>query len=205
METWLLIVLTVVIAFVVCMIIGFFGDKYLKKKDTVSKQNELQNSSDFNLVAEQNINVNDQGLNNSQNMSENKANAQMSGNDMTLQQSTVIQENPVLFEQISGTPTNGIVQNNTTNMFGGEQLIPEQNFSNGVNMINNTVPVQNMNNQLGQSIQSQSNMVNNTGVVPPTNGQLQQNWTDNTVNSTDPNLVPFDGNFSADDNINNMF
>lgn len=180
METWLLIVLTVVIAFVVCMIIGFFGDKYLKKKDTVSKQNELQNSSDFNLVAEQNINVNDQGLNNSQNMLENKANAQMSGNDMTLQQSTVIQENPVLVEQNFGISTNEIVQNNT-------------------------VPVQNMNNQLGQSIQNQSNIVNNTGVVPPTNGQLQQNWTDNTVNSTDPNLVPFDGNFSADDNINNMF
>lgn len=201
METWLIIILIIVILFVISVIIGFFGDKYLKEKDANLKQNELKNSNDSNLVVQKEQKVSE-SLNNSQSTLENSTNVETNANETALEQSTIIQDNLVSSEQTLNTTTVMMENNSINNMSNSGQLISEQNFN---NTVNNVIPIQNINNQFGQSIESQPNMTNGVNLSTPTNEQLQQNQVNNVINQTDPNLVPFDGNFSADDNVNNVF
>lgn len=201
METWLIIVLIVFIVFILCMIIGFFGDKYFEKKDIEGKQNELQDSSGSNIEEQQVQNIKEQNLNSTKNVTENNLDTQMIDNSMVIAQPIITQGNDVVSEQFVQPPINETPQAVSTNMLTNEPSITGQNLNNVTNMTNNVAPVQTVNGQFNQSVQNGTNTVNNVGAAPMLDGQLQQNPT----GSLDPNLVPFDGNFSADDSVNNMF
>ena len=200
METWLIIVLIVFIVFILCMIIGFFGDKYFEKKDIEGKQNELQDSSG-SKTEQQVQNIKEQNLNSTKNVTENNLDTQMIDNSMVIAQPIITQGNDVVSEQFVQPPINETPQAVSTNMLTNEPSITGQNLNNVTNMTNNVAPVQTVNGQFNQSVQNGTNTVNNVGAAPMLDGQLQQNPT----GSLDPNLVPFDGNFSADDNVNNVF
>ena len=160
MDTWLLIVLIVVAAFVVCMIIGYFGDRYLSKKNINLSQSTL---NDVDNYAE-NVSNDIQNINEIKNVID---------NSMIMQEGNI---NVVHGQNIYSENINGMVPNNVT-----------------PTSINN----QNMDNQM-----QSSTYVDATDSF--SNSQIQQN-VGNNMNNFDPNLVPFDGNFSSGDNINNMF
>lgn len=177
-----------VVIFVVCVVIGFFGDKRLKdekmlKEQSEKDENKVQTTSDIessednkeeaSLITSQNINNLDS--NNINDLS----NLYSIGNNVNNNIDNVAMPN---MQEPNHDLNNPVINNNSA--INEEPLASNPSFS---------MPVQN------EPVSPVATNQSSAGIEPNLNAQ-------NTLNSTNNGMPqPFDGQITSDDSINNMF
>lgn len=177
-----------VVIFVVCVVIGFFGDKRLKdekmlKEQSEKDENKVQTTSDIEssednkeeapLITSQNINNLDS--NNINDLS----NLYSIGNNVNNNIDNVAMPN---MQEPTHDLNNPVINNNSA--INEEPLVSNPSFN---------MPVQN------ESVSPVVTNQSSAGIEPNLNTQ-------NTLNSTNNGMPqPFDGQITSDDSINNMF
>ena len=176
-----------VVIFVVCVVIGFFGDKRLKdekmlKEQSEKDENKVQTTSDIEssednkeeapLITSQNINNLDS--NNINDLS----NLYSIGNNVNNNIDNVAMPN---MQEPNHDLNNPVINNSVSNE---EPLASNPSFN---------MPVQN------EPVSPVATNQSSAGIEPNLNTQ-------NTLNSTNNGMPqPFDGQITSDDSINNMF
>jgi predicted RND superfamily exporter protein len=176
-----------VVIFVVCVVIGFFGDKRLKdekmlKEQSEKDENKVQTTSDIEssgdnkedspLITSQNINNLDSNNNDLSNLYSIGNNVNNNVNNVAMPE--VQDSNQNLNDSI--TSSNSVINE--------EPLAPNPSFN---------MPVQN------EPVNPEPINQSSAGIEPNLNTQ-------NTLNSTNNGMPqPFDGQITSDDSINNMF
>lgn len=176
-----------VVIFVVCVVIGFFGDKRLKdekmlKEQSENDENKVQTTSDIEgsednkeeapLITSQNINNLDSNNNDLSNLYSIGNNVNNNINNVAMPE--VQDSNQNLNDSI--TSSNSVINE--------EPLAPNPSFN---------MPVQN------EPVNPAPTNQSSAGIEPNLNTQ-------NTLNSTNNGMPqPFDGQITSDDSINNMF
>lgn len=177
-----------VVIFVVCVVIGFFGDKRLKdekmlKEQSEKDENKVQTTSDIEssednkeeapLITSQNINNLDS--NNINDLS----NLYSIGNNVNNNNDNVAMPN---MQEPNHDLNNPVINNNS--VINEEPLASNPSFN---------MPVQN------EPVNPEPINQSSAGIEPNLNTQ-------NTLNSTNNGMPqPFDGQITSDDSINNMF
>ena len=177
-----------VVIFVVCVVIGFFGDKRLKdekmlKEQSEKDENKVQTTSDIEssednkeeapLITSQNINNLDS--NNINDLS----NLYSIGNNVNNNIDNVAMPN---MQEPNHDLNNPVINNNSA--INEEPLASNPSFN---------MPVQN------EPVNSVATNQSSAGIEPNLSAQ-------NTLNSTNNGMPqPFDGQITSDDSINNMF
>lgn len=177
-----------VVIFVVCVVIGFFGDKRLKdekmlKEQSEKDENKVQTTSDIessgdnkeeaSLITSQNINNLDS--NNINDIS----NLYSIGNNVNNNIDNVAMPNR---QESTHDLNNPVINNNS--VINEEPLASNPSFN---------MPVQN------EPVSPVATNQSSVGIEPNLNTQ-------NTLNSTNNGMPqPFDGQITSDDSINNMF
>ena len=185
-----------VVIFVVCVVIGFFGDKRLKdekmlKKQSEKDENKVQTTSDIEssednkeetpLITSQNINNLDS--NNINNLDSNNindlSNLYSIGNNVNNNINNVVIPE---VQDSNQNPNDSITSSNS--VINAEPLASNPSFN---------MPVQN------EPVSPVATNQSSAGIEPNLNTQ-------NTLNSTNNGMPqPFDGQITSDDSINNMF
>ena len=185
-----------VVIFVVCVVIGFFGDKRLKdekmlKKQSEKDENKVQTTSDIEssednkeetpLITSQNINNLDS--NNINNLDSNNindlSNLYSIGNNVNNNINNVVIPE---VQDSNQNPNDSITSSNS--VINEEPLASNPSFN---------MPVQN------EPVSPVATNQSSAGIEPNLNTQ-------NTLNSTNNGMPqPFDGQITSDDSINNMF
>lgn len=177
-----------IVIFVVCVVIGFFGDKRLKNEKMLKEQsekdkNEVQTTSDIEssednkndapLITSQNVNSVDSNNNND------LANLYSIGNDASNNINNVAMPN---MQESNQDLNNAVINNNP--VINEEPLASNPSFN---------MPVQNEPVNVAPTNQS------SVDVAPNLNTQ-------NTLNSTNNGMPQaFDGQITSDDSVNNVF
>lgn len=177
-----------IVIFVVCVVIGFFGDKRLKNEKMLKEQsekdkNEAQTTSDIEssedskndapLITSQNVNSVDSNNNND------LANLYSIGNDASNNINNVTMPN---MQEPNQDLNNAVINNNP--VINEEPLASNPSFN---------MPVQNEPVNVAPTSQS------SVDVAPNLNTQ-------NTLNSTNNGMPQaFDGQITSDDSVNNVF
>ena len=195
--------LMAVIVFIVCVIIGFFGDRYLrsqnkidkilgndkqaKEENTIDEKEEASRVEETPLMTSENINqtVTDNAMESSlENQSSDFVSQSMVANSNVVQPSI----NDNFINQPVTQPNNNII-NSVNNMDVISQPI---NYE-----INNPSINNNMYQEVSESI---------SPVVEPENIPLEEAYPpENNPSNVSGQPVPFDGQITTDENINNMF
>ena len=195
--------LMAVIVFIVCVIIGFFGDRYLrsqnkidkilgndkqaKEENTIDEKEEASRVEETPLMTSENINqtVTDNTMVSSlENQSSDFLSQSMAVNSNITQPSI----NDNFINQPVTQPNNNII-NSVNNMDVISQPI---NYE-----INNPSINNNMYQEVSESI---------SPVVEPENIPLEEAYPpENNPSNVSGQPVPFDGQITTDENINNMF
>lgn len=181
-----------VVIFVVCVVIGFFGDKRLKdekmlKEQSEKDENKVQTTSDIEgsednkedapLITSQNINNLDSNNNDLSNLYSIGNNANNNVNNVAMPN---MQEPN--HEEPNHDLNNPVINNNS--VINEEPLASNPSFN---------MPVQN------EPVSPVATNQSSAGIEPNLNTQ-------NTLNSTNNGTPqPFDGQITSDDSINNMF
>ena len=195
--------LIAVIVFIVCVIIGFFGDRYLrsqnkidkilgndkqaKEENTIDEKEEASRVEETPLMTSENINqtVTDNAMESSlENQSSDFVSQSMVANSNVVQPSI----NDNFINQPVAYPNNNIV-NSVNNVDVISQPINSE--------INNPSINNNMYQEVSESI---------SPVVEPENIPLEENYPpENNPSNVSGQPVPFDGQITTDENVNNMF
>lgn len=195
--------LMAVIVFIVCVIIGFFGDRYLrsqnkidkilgndkqaKEENTIDEKEEASRVEETPLMTSENINqtVTDNTMVSSlENQSSDFVSQSMAINSNIAQPSI----NDNFITQPVTQPNNNII-NSVNNMDVISQPINSE--------INNPSINNNMYQEVSESI---------SPVVEPENIPLEEAYPpENNPSNVSGQPVPFDGQITSDENINNMF
>ena len=195
--------LIAVIVFIVCVIIGFFGDMYLrsqnkidkilgndkqtKEENTIDEKEEASRVEETPLMTSENINqtVTDNAMVSSlENQSSDFVSQSMAVNSNIAQPSI----NDNFINQPVTQPNNNII-NSVNNMDVILQPINSE--------INNPSINNNMYQEVSESI---------SPVVEPENIPLEENYPpENNPSNVSGQPVPFDGQITTDENVNNMF
>lgn len=195
--------LIAVIVFIVCVIIGFFGDRYLrsqnkidkilgndkqaKEENTIDEKEEASRVEETPLMTSENINqiVTDNTMVSSlENQSSDFVSQSMAVNSNIAQ--PPINDN--FINQPVTQPNNNIV-NSVNNMDVISQPINSE--------INNPSINNNMYQEVSKSI---------SPVVEPENIPLEEAYPpENNPSNVSGQPVPFDGQITTDENVNNMF
>ena len=195
--------LIAVIVFIVCVIIGFFGDRYLrsqnkidkilgndkqaKEENTIDEKEEASRVEETPLMTSENINqiVTDNTMVSSlENQSSDFVSQSMAVNSNVVQ--PPINDN--FINQPVTQPNNNII-NSVNNMDVISQPINSE--------INNPSINNNMYQEVSKSI---------SPVVEPENIPLEEAYPpENNPSNVSGQPVPFDGQITTDENVNNMF
>lgn len=195
--------LIAVIVFIVCVIIGFFGDMYLrsqnkidkilgndkqaKEENTIDEKEEASRVEETPLMTSENINqtVTDNTMVSSlENQSSDFVSQSMAINSNIAQPSI----NDNFINQPVTQPNNNII-NSVNNMDVISQPINSE--------INNPSINNNMYQEVSESI---------SPVVEPENIPLEEAYpSENNPYNVSGQPVPFDGQITTDENVNNMF
>ena len=195
--------LIAVIVFIVCVIIGFFGERYFrsqnhidnilgndiqaKKEKTNDKREKASRVEETPLMTSENINqtVTDNTMVSSlENQSSDFVSQSMVANSNVVQPSI----NDNFINQPVAYPNNNIV-NSVNNVDVISQPINSE--------INNPSINNNMYQEVSESI---------SPVVEPENIPLEENYPpENNPSNVSGQPVPFDGQITTDENVNNMF
>lgn len=195
--------LIAVIVFIVCVIIGFFGDMYLrsqnkidkilgndkqaKEENTIDEKEEASRVEETPLMTSENINqtVTDNTMVSSlENQSSDFVSQSMAINSNIAQPSI----NDNFITQPVTQPNNNII-NSVNNMDVISQPINSE--------INNPSINNNMYQEVSESI---------SPVVEPENIPLEEAYPpENNPSNVSGQPVPFDGQITTDENVNNMF
>lgn len=195
--------LMAVIVFIVCVIIGFFGDRYLrsqnkidkilgndkqaKEENTIDEKEEASRVEETPLMTSENINqtVTDNTMVSSlENQSSDFVSQSMAVNSNIAQPSI----NDNFINQPVTQPNNNII-NSVNNMDVISQSINSE--------INNPSINNNMYQEVSKSI---------SPVVEPENIPLEEAYpSENNPSNVSGQPVPFDGQITTDENVNNMF
>ena len=195
--------LIAVIVFIVCVIIGFFGDRYLrsqnkidkilgndkqaKEENTIDEKEEASRVEETPLMTSENINqiVTDNTMVSSlENQSSDFVSQSMAANSNVVQ--PPINDN--FINQPVTQPNNNII-NSVNNMDVISQPINSE--------INNPSINNNMYQEVSKSI---------SPVVEPENIPLEEAYPpENNPSNVSGQPVPFDGQITTDENVNNMF
>lgn len=195
--------LMAVIVFIVCVIIGFFGDRYLrsqnkidkilgndkqaKEENTIDEKEEASRVEETPLMTSENINqtVTDNAMVSSlENQSSDFVSQSMAVNSNIAQPSI----NDNFINQPVTQPNNNII-NSVNNMDVILQPINSE--------INNPSINNNMYQEVSESI---------SPVVEPENIPLEEAYPpENNPSNVSGQPVPFDGQITTDENVNNMF
>lgn len=216
-------VLYAIIIFVVCVIIGFFGDMYMRKNNKMGNifdfrkkdkgitndvdQKEEKTNTDVDIPNDNINTINQNSINGAiSDVGQNNLNNNVISNDDFLNQSinsvnnNTINEVSLANNSMSNIHQNGVeaTTNNDQNKVGNTVINNNDLLDQGINSIINEASLNN------------DNIVNNN--VVENNNLFGSN---DFVNVSDPVFndnkemvsrpVPFDGNAQNDDQINNMF
>ena len=194
--------LMAVIVFIVCVIIGFFGDRYLrsqnkidkilgndkqaKEENTIDEKEEASRVEETPLMTSENINqiVTDNTMVSSlENQSSDFVSQSMAANSNIAQPSI----NDNFINQPVTQPNNNIV-NSVNNV---------DVISQPINYEINNPTINNMYQEVSEPI---------SPMVEPENIQLEENYPpENNPSNVSGQPVPFDGQITTDENVNNMF
>ena len=177
-----------VVIFVVCVVIGFFGDKRLKdekmlKEQSEKDENKVQTTSDIESIEDNkeeaplitNQNINNLDSNNINDLS----NLYSIGNNVNNNNDNVAMPN---MQEPNHDLNNPVINNNS--VINEEPLASNPSFN---------MPVQN------EPVSPVATNQSSVGIEPNLNTQ-------NTLNSTNNGMPqPFDGQITSDGSINNMF
>lgn len=194
--------LMAVIVFIVCVIIGFFGDRYLrsqnkidkilgndkqaKEENTIDEKEEASRVEETPLMTSENINqtVTDNTMVSSlENQSSDFVSQSMAANSNIAQPSI----NDNFINQPITQPNNNII-NSVNNV---------DVISQPINYEINNPTINNMYQEVSEPI---------SPMVEPENIQLEENYPpENNPSNVSGQPVPFDGQITTDENVNNMF
>lgn len=194
--------LMAVIVFIVCVIIGFFGDRYLrsqnkidkilgndkqaKEENTIDEKEEASRVEETPLMTSENINqtVTDNTMVSSlENQSSDFVSQSMAANSNVVQPSI----NDNFINQPVTQPNNNII-NSVNNV---------DVISQPINYEINNPTINNMYQEVSEPI---------SPMVEPENIQLEENYPpENNPSNVSGQPVPFDGQITTDENVNNMF
>lgn len=194
--------LIAVIVFIVCVIIGFFGDRYLrsqnkidkilgndkqaKEENTIDEKEEASRVEETPLMTSENISqtITDNAMVSSlENKSNDFVSQSMSANSNVVQPSI----NDNFINQPVAYPNNNIV-NSVNNV---------DVISQPINYEINNPTINNMSQEVSEPI---------SPMVEPENIQLEENYPpENNPSNVSGQPVPFDGQITTDENVNNMF
>ncbi|MGN1268008.1 MAG: hypothetical protein ACI4U0_00670 [Candidatus Aphodocola sp.] len=194
--------LIAVIVFIVCVIIGFFGDRYLrsqnkidkilgndkqaKEENTIDEKEEASRVEETPLMTSENINqiVTDNTMVSSlENQSSDFVSQSMAANSNVVQPSI----NDNFINQPVTQPNNNII-NSVNNV---------DVISQPINYEINNPTINNMYQEVSEPI---------SPMVEPENIQLEENYPpENNPSNVSGQPVPFDGQITTDENVNNMF
>lgn len=194
--------LIAVIVFIVCVIIGFFGDRYLrsqnkidkilgndkqsKEENTIDEKEEASRVEETPLMTSENINqiVTDNTMVSSlENQSSDFVSQSMASNSNVVQPSI----NDNFINQPVTQPNNNII-NSVNNV---------DVISQPINYEINNPTINNMYQEVSEPI---------SPVVEPENIPLEEAYPpENNPSNVSGQPVPFDGQITTDENVNNMF
>lgn len=194
--------LIAVIVFIVCVIIGFFGDRYLrsqnkidkilgndkqaKEENTIDEKEEASRVEETPLMTSENINqtVTDNAMESSlENQSSDFVSQSMVANSNVVQPSI----NDNFINQPVTQPNNNII-NSVNNV---------DVISQPINYEINNPTINNMYQEVSESM---------SPVVEPENIPLEESYPpENNPSNVSGQPVPFDGQITTDENVNNMF
>lgn len=194
--------LIAVIVFIVCVIIGFFGDRYLrsqnkidkilgndkqaKEENTIDEKEEASRVEETPLMTSENINqiaTNNTMVSSLENQSSDFVSQSMAANSNIAQPSI----NDNFINQPITQPNNNII-NSVNNV---------DVISQPINYEINNPTINNMYQEVSEPI---------SPMVEPENIQLEENYPpENNPSNVSGQPVPFDGQITTDENVNNMF
>lgn len=194
--------LMAVIVFIVCVIIGFFGDRYLrsqnkidkilgndkqaKEENTIDEKEEASRVEETPLMTSENINqtaTNNTMVSSLENQSSDFVSQSMAANSNIAQPSI----NDNFINQPITQPNNNII-NSVNNV---------DVISQPINYEINNPTINNMYQEVSEPI---------SPMVEPENIQLEENYPpENNPSNVSGQPVPFDGQITTDENVNNMF
>lgn len=197
--------LIAVIVFIVCVIIGFFGDRYLRSQNKIDKilGNDKQNKEKNTIDEKEEVNsVEETPLVTSENINQTITNNTMASS--LENQSSDFVSNPNQSIDVNYN----IVQPTINDNFINQPVIqPNNNIVNSVNNID--VISQPINSEINNpSINNMSQEVSEpiSPMLEPENIPSEEPYPpeNNPYNISDQ-PVPFDGQITSEENINNMF
>lgn len=194
--------LMAVIVFIVCVIIGFFGDRYLrsqnkidkilgndkqaKEENTIDEKEEASRVEETPLMTSENINqiaTDNTMVSSLENQSSDFVSQSMAANSNIAQPSI----NDNFINQPITQPNNNII-NSVNNV---------DVISQPINYEINNPTINNMYQEVSEPI---------SPMVEPENIQLEENYPpENNPSNVSGQPVPFDGQITTDENVNNMF
>lgn len=194
--------LIAVIVFIVCVIIGFFGDRYLrsqnkidkilgndkqaKEENTIDEKEEASRVEETPLMTSENINqiaTDNTMVSSLENQSSDFVSQSMAANSNVVQPSI----NDNFINQPVTQPNNNII-NSVNNV---------DVISQPINYEINNPTINNMYQEVSEPI---------SPMVEPENIQLEENYPpENNPSNVSGQPVPFDGQITTDENVNNMF
>lgn len=194
--------LMAVIVFIVCVIIGFFGDRYLrsqnkidkilgndkqaKEENTIDEKEEASRVEETPLMTSENINqiaTDNTMVSSLENQSSDFVSQSMAANSNVVQPSI----NDNFINQPVTQPNNNII-NSVNNV---------DVISQPINYEINNPTINNMPQEVSESI---------SPVVEPENIPLEEAYPpENNPSNVSGQPVPFDGQITTDENVNNMF
>lgn len=176
-----------VVIFVVCVVIGFFGDKRLKDEKMLKEQSE----KDENKV---------QTTSNIEGSEDNKEDAPL----ITSQNINNLDSNNNDLSNLYSIGNN--VNNNINNVAMPEVQDSNQNLNDSITSSNSVINEEPLASNPSFNMPVQNEPVNPEPINQSSAGIEPNLNTQNTLNSTNNGMPqPFDGQITSDDSINNMF
>lgn len=193
--------LIAVIVFIVCVIIGFFGDRYLRSQNKIDKilgndkQAKEENTIDEKEEASR---VEETPLMTSENINQTVT-------DNTMVSSLENQSSDFVSQSMA--VNSNIAQPSINDNFINQPVTQPNNIINSVNNVDvisqpinyeiNNPTINNMSQEVSEPI---------SPIVEPENIPLEENYPpENNPSNVSGQPVPFDGQITTDENVNNMF
>lgn len=195
--------LIAVIVFIVCVIIGFFGDMYLRSQNKIDKilGNDKQTKEE-NIIDEKEeaSRVEETPLITSENINQTVTNNAM--------ESSLENQSSDFVSQSMAVNSNVVQPSINDNFINQPVTYPNNNIVNSVNNvdvisqpINSEINNPSINNNMYQEVSESI-----SPVVEPENIPLEEAYPpENNPSNVSGQPVPFDGQITTDENINNMF
>lgn len=184
-------IIVAIVIFIICVVIGFFGDQHFKKKKELKNNLNNEETKETSVASD---NKND-------NLSTN--NVSFSSQEDVIKKDELVNSKNI--NPFASIPVNNMPISNNDNPFTNDAVINSVSTSANTNPFASDV-VKNINQTKDNINPFESSKINSTPVNVVNNPFERNNsFPENSLKEPNGNPVPFDGQINNDENINNMF